>query len=70
MARFVAYTGAGPNPGDVAGYGGYQGLAGAGTKFAHFYIEFLVAPGMYYRVAADQGVGNIVALNSWIEIEL
>ena len=70
MARFIATTGAGPNPGDVAGYGGYQGLVGAGTSFAHFYVEFMVAPGQYYAVAADQGVGNVVALNIWVEIEL
>lgn len=70
MARFLAYTGAGPNPADIAGYGGYQGLVGAGTKFAHFYCSFMVAPGMYYRIAADQGAGNIVALNIWVEIHL
>ena len=69
-ARFVAYTGAGPNPADVAGYGGFRGLAGSGTDFAHFYIEFMVEPGQYYRVAANQGAGNVVALNIWVEIEL
>ena len=70
MARFVAYTGAGPNPANVAGYGGLRGLAGAGTGFEHFYLAFMVEPGQYYRVAADQGAGNVVALNIWIEIEL
>jgi len=70
QARFVAYTGAGPNPADVAGYGGFRALAGAGTGFAHFYLEFMVEPGQYYRVAADQGAGNVVALNVWVEIEL
>jgi len=70
-ARFVAYTG--PTIllcADVSGYGGHRGLAGAGTGFAHFYLEFMVEPGQYYRVAADQGAGNVVALNIWVEIEL
>lgn len=69
-ARFVAYTGVGANPTDVSGYGGFRGLAGTAQQFAHFYLEFLVEPGLYYRVAADQGVGNTVALNIWVEIEL
>ena len=72
MARFVAYTGpgGGPNPGDVAGYGGYRGLVGSGVQFGHFYTAFLVPPGIYYRVAMDQGAGNTVALNIWVEIWL
>lgn len=69
-ARFVAYTGPGANPAGVSGYGGYRGLAGSGVQFGHFYTAFLVAPGLYYRVAADQGAGNTVALNIWVEIEL
>lgn len=69
-ARYVAYTGAGPNPADVAGYGGFRGAAGIPPCFAHFYTEFMVAPGQYYRVAMDQGAGNMVALNIWIEVWL
>ena len=37
---------------------------------AHFAIEFHVAPGLFYRVASDIGVGNAVGLNIWVEIEL
>ncbi len=71
-ARFVAYTGpgGGPNPGDVAGYGGFRGGPGMTPCFAHFFTEFMVPPGIYYRVAADVGAANIVALNIWVEIEL
>jgi len=69
-ARFVAYTGVGANPADLAAYGGFRGLAGSAVQFAHFFAEFMVDPGLYYRVAADQGVGNVVALNIWVEIEL
>ncbi len=69
-ARYVAYTGVGPNPIDVAGYGGFRGAAGIPPCFAHFYCEFLVPPGQYYRVAMDQGAGNTVALNIWVEMEL
>lgn len=69
-ARFVAYTGAGPNPIDVAAYGGFRGGPGMTPCFAHFFTEFMVSPGIFYRVAADQGVGNVVALNIWVEIEL
>lgn len=69
-ARFVAYTGAGPNPIDVAAYGGFRGGAGMTPCFAHFYTEFMVGPGLYYRVAADVGAANVVALNIWVEIEL
>ena len=69
-ARFVAYTGAGPNPADVAGYGGFWAQAGTAIQHAHFYLEFMVEPGQYYRVAANQGAGNVVALNIWVEIEL
>ena len=69
-ARFVAYTGATALPADVAGYGGFRALAGAGTGFEHYYTAFLVAPSQYYRVAADQGAGNVVALNIWVEIQL
>jgi len=70
-ARFVAYTG--PTVllcTEVGGYGGFRGLAGAGTGYGHFYTEFMVPPGQYYRVAADQGAGNVVALNIWVEINL
>ena len=69
-ARFVAYTGAGANPADVAGYGGFLGGAGTTPCFAHFYTEFMVAPGQYYRVAIDAGPASVVALNIWVEIEL
>ena len=70
-ARFVAYTGlTALTTINVAGYGGFRGAAGIPPCFAHFYTEFMVAPGQYYRVAMDQGVGNTVALNIWVEIEL
>lgn len=70
MARAVAYTGAGPLPADVSGYGGFFGMAGSSVQMAHFYLEFMVGPGQYYRVAADPGVGNVVNLNIWVEIWL
>jgi hypothetical protein len=70
FARIVGYTGAGANPVDVAGYAGFFGMAGSAVQMAHFYLEFMVAPGLYYRVAADQGVGNLVQLNIWVEINL
>jgi len=69
-ARFVAFTGLGPNPANVSGYGGFIGLVGSAVQYAHFYLEFMVEPGQYFRVAADQGVGNVVALNIWVELEL
>ena len=69
-ARAIGYTGIGPNPVNVEGYSGFRGLAGAGTGFCHFYLEVMVQPGLYYRVAADIGAGNAVALNTWVEIQL
>lgn len=70
MSRIIAYTGAGPLPADVAGYGGYFGMPGSSVQYAHFFLEFMVAPGQYYRVVADQGVGNFIGLNIWVEIWL
>ena len=69
-ARYVAYTGAGGNPIDVAGYGGFRGAPGMTPCFAHFYTEFMVAPGQFYRVGVDVGAANVVALNIWVEINL
>ena len=69
-ARAIGYTGAGANPANTEAYAGYRGVAGSSVQYAHFYLEFMVQPGLFYRVAADQGVGNVVALNEWVEIEL
>ncbi len=70
-ARFVAYTGATAlTTGDVAGYGGFRGAVAMTRCYAHFYAEFMVSPGQFYRVAADVGIGNTVALNIWVEINL
>lgn len=70
-ARYIAYTGpTALTTTDVAGYGGFQGAVAMTRCFAHFYTEFMVAPGLFYRVAMDQGVGNTVGLNIWVEIEL